>query len=43
MSTIREVLKEAATAISVAAFIEGVALVAILGGIAAAFILAITP
>ena len=43
MTTIREVLREAATAVSIAAFIEGVAIVAIIGGIAVAFILAIAP
>jgi hypothetical protein len=43
MSTIREVLKETASAISIAAFIEGVAIVAFIGGVAVAFILAIQP
>ena len=43
MPTIREVLSEAVSVISIAAFIEGVAIVAIIGGVVAAVILAVAP
>lgn len=43
MTTIREVLSEAASAISIAAFIEGAAIAVFLAGVAAAFILSVAP
>jgi hypothetical protein len=43
MTTIREVLREAASAISIAAFIEGAVLAGILWGIFVAFALSIAP
>ena len=43
MATIKEVLSEAAPVISLAAFIEGIAIVTIIGGVAVAFILSVAP
>jgi hypothetical protein len=43
MSTIREVITEAASAISIAAFIEGAVLAGILWGIFLAFVLSVSP
>jgi hypothetical protein len=43
MTTIREVLSEAASAISIAAFIEGAVVVVILWGILVAFVLSVMP
>lgn len=43
MTTIREVLSEAASAISIAAFIEGAAIAVFLAGVFVAFALAVAP
>jgi hypothetical protein len=43
MTTMKEVLKEAASAISIGAFIEGAVLAGILWGIFLAFVLSVAP